>query len=73
MSERDALIDTRITRRHFVRMGIQAEVVKLNGAMELAPGLELYRRQIAQVLHRSPLLRREPIKVVGHPPSRRIR
>jgi ATP phosphoribosyltransferase len=30
-----------LTRRHFEGMGIQAEVVKLNGAMELAPGLGL--------------------------------
>jgi ATP phosphoribosyltransferase len=30
-----------LTRRHFERRGIQAEVVKLNGAMELAPGLGL--------------------------------
>jgi len=30
-----------LTRRHFEAMGVQAEVVKLNGAMELAPGLGL--------------------------------
>ena len=30
-----------LTRRHFESRGIQAEVVKLNGAMELAPGLGL--------------------------------
>jgi ATP phosphoribosyltransferase len=30
-----------LTRKHFERMGVQAEVVKLNGAMELAPGLGL--------------------------------
>lgn len=30
-----------LTRRHFERQGIQAEVVKLNGAMELAPSLGL--------------------------------
>ncbi|MFM5916370.1 MAG: ATP phosphoribosyltransferase [Novosphingobium sp.] len=33
-----------LTMRHFERMGIQAEVVKLNGAMELAPGLGLASR-----------------------------
>lgn len=33
-----------ITRRHFERHGIQAECVKLNGAMELAPSLGLARR-----------------------------
>lgn len=31
----------KLTRRHYERRGIQAEVVKLNGAMELAPGLGL--------------------------------
>lgn len=30
-----------LTRRHYEAQGIQAEVVKLNGAMELAPGLGL--------------------------------
>ncbi|MBC2668725.1 ATP phosphoribosyltransferase [Novosphingobium piscinae] len=33
-----------LTRRHFEELGIQAEVVKLNGAMELAPGLGLASR-----------------------------
>ncbi|MBA3054937.1 MAG: ATP phosphoribosyltransferase [Sphingomonadales bacterium] len=33
-----------LTRTHFERLGIQAEVVKLNGAMELAPGLGLASR-----------------------------
>ena len=33
-----------ITRRHFEKHGIQAECVKLNGAMELAPSLGLARR-----------------------------
>ena len=33
-----------LTRRHFEQAGIQAEVVKLNGAMELAPGLGLASR-----------------------------
>ena len=33
-----------LTRRHFERVGVQAEVVKLNGAMELAPGLGLASR-----------------------------
>lgn len=33
-----------LTRRHFEARGIQAEVVKLNGAMELAPGLGLASR-----------------------------
>jgi len=30
-----------VTRRHFERQGIQAECVKLNGAMEIAPALGL--------------------------------
>lgn len=33
-----------ITRRHFAARGVQAECVKLNGAMELAPSLGLCRR-----------------------------
>jgi len=33
-----------LTRKHFEARGIQAEVVKLNGAMELAPGLGLASR-----------------------------
>lgn len=34
----------RITRRHFAARGVQAECIKLSGAMELAPGLGLCRR-----------------------------
>ncbi len=33
-----------ITRAHFAQRGVQAECIKLNGAMELAPGLGLCRR-----------------------------
>jgi ATP phosphoribosyltransferase len=33
-----------ITRRHFAARGVQAECVKLNGAMELAPSLDLAPR-----------------------------
>src|SRR3546814_4625086 len=33
-----------LTRRHFDQQGIQAECVKLNGAMELSPSLGLSRR-----------------------------
>ena len=33
-----------ITARHFAERGVQAECVKLNGAMELAPSLGLCRR-----------------------------
>jgi ATP phosphoribosyltransferase len=32
-----------IARRHYASRGIHAEVVQLNGAMELAPGLGLCR------------------------------
>lgn len=33
-----------VTLRHFAARGVQAECIKLNGAMELAPGLGLCRR-----------------------------
>ena len=33
-----------ITRAHFAARGVQAQCIKLNGAMELAPGLGLCRR-----------------------------
>jgi ATP phosphoribosyltransferase len=33
-----------ITKRHFAQRGVQAECIKLNGAMELAPALGLCRR-----------------------------
>ncbi len=33
-----------LTRRHFARRGVQAECIKLNGAMELAPSLGLCQR-----------------------------
>ena len=33
-----------LTRRHYEALGVQAEVVKLNGAMELAPSLGLARQ-----------------------------
>lgn len=31
----------KLTRRHFAEQGIQAECIKLNGAMEIAPALDL--------------------------------
>ncbi|MGB4106602.1 MAG: ATP phosphoribosyltransferase [Alphaproteobacteria bacterium] len=31
----------RLTRRHFAEQGVQAECIKLNGAMEIAPALDL--------------------------------
>lgn len=33
-----------VTRKYFARRGVQAECIKLNGAMELAPGMGLCRR-----------------------------
>jgi ATP phosphoribosyltransferase len=33
-----------LTKKHFAKRGIQAEIIKLNGAMELAPKLGLCRR-----------------------------
>jgi ATP phosphoribosyltransferase len=33
-----------LTRRHFAARGVQAECIKLNGGLELAPGLGLCRR-----------------------------
>ena len=33
-----------VTKRHFAARGVQAECIKLNGAMELAPALGLARR-----------------------------
>jgi ATP phosphoribosyltransferase len=35
-----------LTRRHYEAQGVQAEVVKLNGAMELAPGLGIASRRV---------------------------
>ncbi len=35
-----------ITRAHFAARGVQAECIKLSGAMELAPGLGLCRRVV---------------------------
>ena len=46
--ELDQLIDQyrggKVTRRHFAARGVQAECIKLNGALELAPSLGLCRR-----------------------------
>lgn len=35
-----------VTRRHFAARGVQAECIKLNGALELAPSLGLCRRVV---------------------------
>ena len=42
-----------LTRKHFAARGVQAECIKLNGAMELAPTLGLCRR-IVCLLYTSP-------------------
>jgi ATP phosphoribosyltransferase len=33
-----------VTRKHFAKRGVQAECIKMNGAIELAPSLGLARR-----------------------------
>ena len=33
-----------LTRKHFARRGVQTEIIKLNGAMEIAPDMGLARR-----------------------------
>ena len=44
-----------LTRHHFARRGVQAECIKLNGAMELAPQLGLCRRIVDLVSSRATL------------------
>ena len=41
---RIATKDPEITRRHFASRGVQAECIKLNGAMEIAPSMSLCSR-----------------------------
>jgi ATP phosphoribosyltransferase len=41
---RNATKNPEVTRRHFAARGVQAECVKLSGAMELAPSLGLSHR-----------------------------
>ncbi len=59
-----------ITRRHFAARGVQAECIKLSGAMELAPGLGLCRRIVDLVstgatLAANDLIEVEPIAEVS--------
>ncbi len=59
-----------ITRRHFERQGIQAECVKLNGAMELAPSLGLAGRIVdlvstGRTLKENGLVERERILAIS--------
>ena len=52
-----------ITRRHFAARGVQAECIKLNGAMELAPGLGLCRRIVDLVSTGSTLKANDLVEV----------
>ncbi len=52
-----------ITRRHFAARGVQAECIKLNGAMELAPGLGLCRRVVDLVSTGSTLRANDLVEV----------
>jgi ATP phosphoribosyltransferase len=63
-----------IARRHFAARGIQAEVVHLNGAMELAPGLGLARLIVDLVATGSTLKANGLVEtdVIAHVTSRLI-
>ena len=54
-----------ITARHFAQRGVQAECVKLNGAMELAPSLGLCRR-IVDLVSSGSTLRANGLVEVEH-------
>jgi ATP phosphoribosyltransferase len=63
-----------IARRHFAGRGVQAEVVHLNGAMELAPGLGL-SKLIVDLVQTGSTLRAnglEETEVIAHVTSRLI-
>ncbi len=53
----------RVTRRHFAARGVQAECIKLSGAMELAPGLGLCRRIVDLVSSGATLAANELVEV----------
>lgn len=63
-----------IARRHFAARGVQAEIVHLNGAMELAPGLGLSRVIIDLVATGSTLKANGLVEteVIAHVTSRLI-
>ena len=63
-----------VTRRHFAQRGVQAECVKLNGAMELAPSLGLCRRIVDLVSTGSTLTANglKEIEVIAEVTSRLI-
>jgi ATP phosphoribosyltransferase len=54
-----------ITQRHFAARGVQAECIKLNGAMELAPGLGLCRR-VVDLVHSGATLAANDLVEVEH-------
>jgi ATP phosphoribosyltransferase len=72
-----------VTRRHFAARGIQAECIKLNGAIELAPRLGLCRHivdlvQTGETLKANGLTEIEPIaevssKLIVHRPALKTR
>ena len=63
-----------VARRHFAARGVQAEVVHLNGAMELAPGLGLSRLIVDLVQTGSTLKANglQETEVIAHVTSRLI-
>jgi len=54
-----------VTRRHFAARGVQAECIKLNGAMELAPGLGLCQR-IVDLVSTGGTLKANGLREVDH-------
>ena len=54
-----------ITRRHFAARGVQAECIKLNGAMELAPALGLCHR-IVDLVQTGETLRANGLVEIEH-------
>jgi ATP phosphoribosyltransferase len=54
-----------LTRRHFAARGVEAECIKLNGAVELAPGLGLSRR-IVDLVSSGTTLRAHNLVEVEH-------
>lgn len=63
-----------ITRRHFAARGVQAECIKLNGAMELAPSLGLCQRIVDLVSSGATLKANglEEVEVIAEVTSRLI-
>lgn len=54
-----------LTKKHFAARGVQAECIKLNGAMELAPALGLARR-IVDLVDTGTTLRENGLEEVEH-------